>query len=300
MFEHQLRTLSRWAGNHVPAPALDAARGSVELWGTATAPLRMLPSFIIIGAQRSGTTTLYRLLSEHPAILRPTASKGIGYFDLNYERGRRWYQGHFPLARGARPGHPTVTFESSGYYSYHPHAVDRLAADLPDVKLLMMLRDPVDRAYSAHRHEFNRGFETEPFERAIELEPARLAGEVERMLSDPGYQSYAHRHHSYLGRSRYVEQVRRIQQAIGKERLHLVDADRFFAAPHEEFAAIQRWLGLPLWQPEKVAAWNAQPREPLDPALRADLLDYFAPYDRALEEAAGLMPSWRNSNHPHD
>ncbi|MBT1002479.1 sulfotransferase [Paenarthrobacter sp. DKR-5] len=252
----------------------------------------MLPSVIIIGAQRSGTTTLYRMLSSHPAVLRPTASKGIGYFDVNYDRGMRWYQGHFPLARQRPAG--AVTFESSGYYSYHPLAVRRLAADLPEVKLLMMLREPVDRAYSAHRHEFNRGFETESFERALDLEPARLAGEVERMLEEPGYQSYSHRHHSYLGRSRYIDQVLQIHRLVGPERLYLVDANRFFAAPHEEFAAIQRWLGLPSWQPEKVGVWNAQPREPLDPALRRDLEDYFDPFDRALEREAGIRLSWRS------
>ncbi len=290
------REISQWARGHLPSRAVGAARRAVQAWGSLTSQQRMLPSFIIIGAQRSGTTTLYRMLSEHPSIVRPTASKGIGYFDLNYHRGSHWYRGHFPLTglagrreeSGAR-----ITFESSGYYSYHPLAIQRLAADLPGVKLLMMLRDPVDRAYSAHRHELNRGFETEEFERALELEPERLNGEADRMRRDASYQSYAHRHHSYLGRSRYSEQVAEIHKAVGKDRLHLVDADRFFAQPHQEFEAIQRWLDVPLWQPDKVMAWNAQPREPLEPRLRERLMDYFEPYDRQLEEAAGIKMSWR-------
>ncbi|MCZ2402936.1 sulfotransferase domain-containing protein [Paenarthrobacter sp. Z7-10] len=269
---------------------------AVEATGTATSGLRMLPSLIIIGAQRSGTTTLYRMLSEHPSVIRPTASKGVGYFDLNYHRGLRWYRGHFPLkaltAGGSAPD-SRITFESSGYYSHHPLAVPRLAEDLPGVKLLMMLRDPVDRAYSAHRHEYNRGFETESFERALELEPERLHGEVEKMQADPAYQSFAHRHHAYLGRSRYWEQVSKIHEAVGKDRLYLVDADRFFARPHEEFEEIQRWLGLPRWQPEKVMAWNAQPREPMEPQLRERLMSYFEPYDQQLAEAASIPLSWR-------
>lgn len=285
-----LRRSTQWARRHAPAPVVRLARTSVDQWGSATAGLRLLPSFVIVGAQRSGTTTLYRLLSDHPAVLRPTTAKGIGYFDLNYDRGPQWYRGHFPI----RWRRSSVTFESSGYYSFHPHAIARLVHDLPQAKLVMMLRDPVDRAYSAHRHEFNRGFESEPFHRAVELESARLAGEVERMLAEPKYQSLAHRHHAYLGRGRYVEQVRRIQDLVGGDRLHLLDADRFFDQPREQFESLQRWLGLPLWQPDRVPAENAQPREPMDRGLRAELTSYFEPFDRQLEELTGMRPSWRH------
>ena len=61
----------------------------------------------------------------------------------------------------------------------------------------MLVRDPVERAYSAHAHELARGFETEPFERALELEDQRLSGEAERIVADPGYLSHSHQHHAY-------------------------------------------------------------------------------------------------------
>ncbi len=75
-------------------------------WGMLTARWRLRPSFVIVGAQRGGTTTLYRVLSEHPALARPTVAKGIGYFDLRYANGPRWYAGQFPLAcpHGASTG----------------------------------------------------------------------------------------------------------------------------------------------------------------------------------------------------
>src|SRR5205814_7641192 len=98
------------------------------------------------------------------------------------------------LTRGAHP----LTFEPSPYYMFHPLAGARIAADLPGVKLLVLVRDPVERAYSAHAHEIARGFETEPFERALELEEQRCAGEVERILADPRYESHAHRHQAYV------------------------------------------------------------------------------------------------------
>ncbi len=93
----------------------------------------------------------------HPQVVRPAFHKGINFFDLNYYRGLTWYRGHFPVARvaqatTARHGGP-MTFEASGYYMYHPFAMERMARDLPGVKLVVMLRDPVERAFSAYKHE---------------------------------------------------------------------------------------------------------------------------------------------------
>ena len=162
--------------------------------GTATAPLRLQPGFIMIGAQRCGTTSLFRALMAHPQVVRPAFHKGINFFDLNYYRGLTWYRGHFPVARvaqaaTARHGGP-MTFEASGYYMYHPFAMERLARDLPRVKLVVMLRDPVERAFSAYKHEYARGYEWESFEKALELEDERLIGEIDRMRADPAYESF--------------------------------------------------------------------------------------------------------------
>ena len=173
--------------------------------GRLTSRARMLPGFLIVGAQRCGTTSMYRTLSQHPAVLKAVLHKGVHYFDMNYERGMSWYRAHFPLQPRDQPG--PQAFESSPYYLFHPLAAERIARDLPGVRLLVLVRDPVERAYSAHAHETARGFETEPFERALELETTRLAGEEERMAADPGYVSLSHQHHAYCARGRYAEQL---------------------------------------------------------------------------------------------
>ncbi|MEP7089085.1 MAG: sulfotransferase [Nocardioidaceae bacterium] len=291
------RALTRQVDRHAPRGLVTWARSAARGVGTLTARWRMTPSFIVVGAQRAGTTTLYRVLSEHPSVMRPTVSKGIGYFDLSYDRGPRWYRGHFPLTWSGRrrAGADAVTFESSGYYLFHPLAAERIARDLPGVRLVVMVREPVERAYSAHRHELARGFETEEFERALELEPERTEGEREKMLADPSYQSFEHRHHSYLARSRYSEQIVRLQEAVGADRVWIVDADRFFEQPHEEFELLRAWLGLAPWRPTSVEQWNARPRDPLSPELRSRLTDYFEPFDRVLAEQMGRTPRWRES-----
>jgi hypothetical protein len=290
-----VRRLTRVVRQRSPHGLVVGLRWLLHRWGMLSARWRLRPAFLIVGAQRSGTTTLYRVLSEHPAVARPTISKGIGYFDLRYERGSRWYAGHFPLAVLARRRHGphAVTFESSGYYLFHPLAAGRIARDLPGVKIVVMVREPVERAYSAHRHELARGFETEEFERAIELEPERLAGEVEKIVADPSYESFDHRHHAYLSRSRYSEQIDRFIDEVGADRVHVVDADVFFADPVGEFERLRAWLGLPEWQPRKVEQWNARPRTPMSPELRARLDRDFESYDARLAEQMGRTPSWR-------
>src|SRR4029453_15824160 len=128
-------------------------------------------------------------LVSHPLIHSANYHKGVNYFDVNYARGFAWYQGHFPtvsiLRRRSRgvDGEP-ITFEASGYYMFHPCAPARMAHHLPNLRVLAMLRDPVERAYSAWKHENARGFETEGFERALDLEDERLEGQADRMLAD--------------------------------------------------------------------------------------------------------------------
>ncbi|HTF07111.1 MAG TPA: sulfotransferase domain-containing protein, partial [Asanoa sp.] len=136
--------------SHVPSPVKRVVHFGSRSYGRITAPARMLPSFLICGGQRCGTTSLYRALAAHPAVLKAVLHKGVHYFDTAYHHGLSWYRGHFPLQRTAAKvveqfGVPAQTFESSPYYMYHPHAVARIARDLPDVKLVTLVRDPVER-----------------------------------------------------------------------------------------------------------------------------------------------------------
>lgn len=291
------RRLTHRAKAILPQPIQRAARHIIERWGVVTGRWRMLPTVIIVGAQRSGTTTLFRLMSDHPQVVRPTISKGMAYFDLNYDRGLRWYRGRFPLRRpGATTSGPKarVTFESSGYYMFHPLAAERIATDLPEARVVVMLRNPVDRAYSAHRHELRRGFETEEFEAAVELEPSRLAGEADRLRLDPSYRSFDYQHHAYLGRGDYAEQISRLFETVGRERTYVIDADDFFRDPGQAFGDLCAWLGLDPPAPTRNEVWNAQPREPMSDELRERLMQHFEESDQQLAALLGRTPSWRS------
>jgi hypothetical protein len=268
--------------------------------GRLTVSGRLLPSFLIVGAQRCGTTSLYRALAQHPLVLKPVLRKGVHYFDTAYGKGPSWYRAHFPLKATAhrlerRYGLRPLAFESSPYYLFHPLAASRIVCDLPGAKLIVLVRDPVERAYSAHAHEVARGFETEPsFHRALELEPHRLAGEVERLCEEPHAVSHAHRHHAYVRRGQYAEQLARLEPMFGRGRMHVVDSGRFFTSPESVYDEVLEFLGLPRLGDPVFDRHNARPRAVGMPeAVRHALSEHFAPWDDKLEPWLGGTPSWR-------
>ena len=278
-----------------PEPLTRLGRRAYARVSAATAGLRMEPSFILIGAQRSGTTSLFRALTAHPQLAPPTFRKGVNYFDLNYYRGAQWYRAHFPVAeiarrRAGRQG-PPVAFEASGYYLYHPQAMERLGHDMPAVKLVVMLRDPVERAFSAHKHELARGYEREGFERALELEDERLAGEVDRIRADPGYESLAHRHHSYRHRGQYAEQLDRVYEFFPRDQVHVIDSAEYFRQPAVEYERLLAFLRLRPFKPAFAAA-NARPGPPMPGGCRRMLEEHFEAHDERLAKLLGRQPSW--------
>lgn len=281
----------------LPLPVKQALQVGTVTYGRATAPLRLTPTLLQVGAQRSGTTSMYRALAQHPALCKPVLHKGVHYFDTDYHRGAAWYRGHFavrPVAQraAARLGVEPVAFESSPYYMCHPLAPGRIARDLPGVRLLVLLRDPVERAYSAHSHELARGYETLPFEAALDAEPDRLAGEDERLAADGAARSHSHQHHAYVARGEYVTYLERLEALVGRERLHVVDSSEFFTAPEEVFAGVLRFLRLPEHPGVRFEQHNARHRSSLPAHLRTRLEEHFGPWDERLATWWGRQPSW--------
>jgi hypothetical protein len=281
-----------------PKPVRAAAKRAIETMVTRpTSGARLLPDFLIIGAQRCGTTSLYRYLAQHPAVGPVVITKGAHYFSTNYEKGVDWYRSFFPTRWRAayvrrRSGTDMVTGEASPYYVFHPLAPERVAATLPDVKLVLMVRDPVGRAYSHHRHMIDRGLETLSFEDALDAEPRRLAGQQERIVREPGYLSFDHQHHSYLARGRYIEQLERWDRFFPRERILVVRSEDFFTAPADVYASVLAFLGLPVWTPAAFPAHNAGSYDEMRTATRDRLREHFAEPNQRLAARLGRDLGW--------
>jgi hypothetical protein len=199
-----------------------------------------LPTFLLVGAMKSGTTTLIRTLGAHPDVYAP--DQEVRFFDRHYDRGLDWYRGEFAAAGDAR-----AVGESTPAYLYQPHAVPRMAATLPDATLVAILREPVARAYSHYWHNRTRGHEELSFEEALDAEPERLA--ARGPLRRPRY--------AYVGHGRYVEQIERLTQHYPRSAVEVVLFEDLRRDPNAVLARLFSVLGVdPAKAPERVEAQN--------------------------------------------
>ena len=269
----------------IPEPVRKVLRGTFRTYGRATASVRVLPDFLILGAQKAGTTALYAYLRWHPEITGPSF-KEVSFFDRHYARGERWYRAHLPIRRGGIVG------EASPSYLFHPLAPERVARMLPDARLIALLREPVGRAFSHYQHEVALGRESLSFDDAIAQEGDRMQGEVERMLRDPAYFSHAWWNYTYVARGRYAEQLERWFAAFPHEQLLVLLTDELAADTAGTYARVLDFLGVEPHALESFPRIFEREYGEMDPAIRAALQEEFADPNRRLAELLGRELPW--------
>lgn len=258
---------------------------------------RVLPDLVLAGVQRSGTTALTEALYRLPNVERPRRGKGSHYFSYNYHRGWEWFQSQFPTETWAssverRTGRPLFCFDACPYYLFHPFAVERLAQALPEVKVLVMLRDPVRRAESHFHHSVSHGHEQLSFTEALAAEPARLAGEDDRMQEDWTYWSHSHEHHSYVTKGLYVEQLERLFHHYPRSQVLVVQSEAFYRRPDEVLARLTDWLTLPPVGLERGDDRNGHRYRPMDDAMRRRLIEIYREPNERLYRLLGERYDW--------
>lgn len=259
-------------------------------WRTrrATAALRVLPDFLIVGAARAGTTGLYRSLCSHPDVRAPFR-KEPQYFGAFYGRGGAWYRAHFPLGHLTPAGRPVaadsharfVTGEATTSYLPDPRVPPRVRDDLPDVRLLVLLRDPVDRAHSHWRLRSAEGREHRSFAEAVrpDLEDGRVRTGLVRDTP-------------YLAWSAYDRHLRRWYAVFPRSLIHVVISEELWADPREQHERILEFLGLPPHPLEITPRSNTQPGPPLSPTLRREVETLLAPHRTGVRALLGRDPAW--------
>jgi hypothetical protein len=188
-----------------------------------------MPDFLVVGAMRSGTSSLARDLRAHPDVYL-SEEKELHFFDLRYERGTGWYEAQFVAGESVN-----AVGEATQTYMYDPEALARIADRIPDVRLIAILRDPVERAYSHYWLNRSLGKEELDFGDAIEREASRLR-------SNDKLKRFTY---SYVDRGRYLEQLERVDRLFPASHVHILLFEDLRDRPVETFGSICRFLGIP-------------------------------------------------------
>ena len=202
-----------------------------------------IPSFLIIGVQKGGTTSLYEYLQQHPQV-RSALTKEVHFFDLNFAKGWEWYLEQLGQPLDGDAELVQRTGEASPYYVFHPLVPERVFRRAPNIKLILLLRDPVARSLSHYHHECRWQFESLPLEDALEQEEQRLSQELNHFARDPHYESYAYQHYSYIKRSLYLEQIRAWARYFSPSQILIIQSEFFCKKPSLTLNCVSQFLEL--------------------------------------------------------
>ncbi|MDP1622354.1 MAG: sulfotransferase domain-containing protein [Bacteroidales bacterium] len=253
-----------------------------------TSDLRQLPEFIIPGVQKGGTSSLFSYLAQHPRI-QPSRNKEIHFFDHKYDRGIEWYRNSFPV----RTNSGLITGEASPYYFFHPLAALRISTHCPGVKLIVLLRDPVARAYSHYMMIRNKGYEPfETFEEALAAEPDRLAGTTEEIKSGRCRFNLNHQMYSYLARGMYHMQVQEWLKYFQMDQFLFIKSELFFDNPKAELLKVYDFLGIEPIFPSDLKPVNTNIYHPILPETNSFLINHFEEDVRKLAALIGDEFNW--------
>jgi len=249
------------------------------------------PDFLIIGAQKCGTSSLFHYLGQHPDLILPSL-KEIQFFSLEYSMGWNWYKNQFPQKPFFKR---KLTGEASPYYLFHPLVPARVTKHLPKVKLIVMLRNPVDRAYSHFWHE--KKYRTEPldsFEEAIAKEHERISEEEQKLINKKITQSQPYRSFSYLGRGMYFKQISEWLRFFPITQMHFIKSEKFFESPGTEMAGLYRFLGIRQIIPDNLTPQNTNAYPALEAEIRERVAINFLGDGKKLAGLLGDQFVWDN------
>lgn len=272
-----------------------------SIYSNITGPFHMLPEFVVIGPGHCGTTSMFELyLRSNPNIL-PSKNKEIFYFDINYKKSLNWYKQFFPTIftkffRSLR-SKKTITGEATPNYFFHPFAAEKMKKVIPNVKIILMLRNPVNRTISNYRFHYLYGKQKLTFEKALERERELYEGEYEKFLKSKDLEKDVDTTLSYLARSRYAEALERFLLYFDKKQILFLNSDEYFKNSIKEYNKILSFLGLPYHEPKIIGKRGISP-----PGLYKDseisqttidsLKKYFEPWNEKLFNMIGERFDW--------
>ena len=243
------------------------------------------PNFIIIGSQKSGTTSLASYISQHPQVL-PAIKKETHFWSREFNQGIDWYLAHFPPIPKSQN---LITGEATPNYLVTDKIPERIYSLLPNIKLLVILRNPVDRAFSQYHHWQRLNWEDRSFEVAINQELEILKTTPKQPQGDRKYWRLSG---NYIGRGVYIEFIQKWMGLFPKKQFLILRGEDLYQTPDNTMKQVFDFLGLPEHKLAKYKKLNSGSYTPISDLLRQRLSEYFQPHNQRLEEYLGIKFNW--------
>ncbi len=259
----------------------------------------VLPDFLIIGAAKSGTTSLFYYLLKHPGIAPPMV-KEVTFFNeaRNYKLGENWYRAHFPTKRAMQElsntlGYRALTGEATPSMNINTHA-GHAHALVPQAKLIIILRNPVDRTYSHYQHQKRKiPRETLSFWDALQAEPERIAEDLRLNNDDSDEVGRLLKRYGYMQKSLYIDQIEHWLKYFPRQQLKIVNFESLASEPQILCDDLFQHIGLPTCKVNQTGTVNSGGyTEPMEERCREYLTEYFRPYNRRLFDFLGEDWGW--------
>jgi hypothetical protein len=291
--EDSLRLLLRRVKRHPAYRALKKPKSLVKdflpnTWRLATHPIRHLPTTVIVGAQKAGTTQLYAYLVTHPRCFE-AAKKEVDYFSKHPHRSVGWYRSRFPLAFRVswRRGH---VMEASPSYLPTPSALRKMKQVLPKTRVIVLLRDPVSRAFSHYQHRKTRHLESRSFAECVaeEIETNKLPAKFGVAL-EPDAEPML----GYVARGYYGLQLELLLKLYPRVKVLMLDSSGLFKDTTATCERVFNFMGLDSFDVQPTKVYNrGYYQEKIDPQVAEVLREHYRPYDQLLQQLTGEVYSW--------
>jgi tetratricopeptide (TPR) repeat protein len=243
------------------------------------------PDYIIIGSQKSGTTSLENYISQHPQVL-PAVKKETHFWYRDFDKGIEWYLAHFPpIPKNLN----YLTGEATPNYLENWQSASRIKEAFPNIKLLLIIRNPIDRAFSQYNHWLRLRWENRSFEAAIKSEIEMLAKNPENPVGDKKYWNQTG---NYLGRGIYLEFIKKWLEIFPREQLLILRGEDLYQEPSLTMKEVFEFLGLPENEGGEYRKLNSGSYSPISESMRHLLNDYFKPHNQELEAYLGMEFNW--------
>ena len=254
-----------------------------------SSPFRVLPDLIVIGVVRSGTTSLYHHLSQHPC-MKMSAYDELGFFDINYDLGKYWYRSMFPTKfhkeKIIKKYGKFMTYDVTPFYIYNEKVPKRIHETLPNSKIIVILRNPIDRAYS--NYFINK--QEKKFEDVIANEK-KIIDKIDRTNEEEYYKFV---HTSLLARGFYAEQLEKWYKIFSKDHILVIKSEEFARDTKKIMNEIFQFLELKNYNIQDISKKNEIHYEPIKKETRKDLIEYFRPHNKKLYSLIGRDFDWDN------